>query len=80
VIRSNRRDELQQHLRKHGVESLIHYPVPPHRCGAYASGDWPALFVAERLAETVLSLPIGPHLADADAARVIAAVNSFGSA
>ena len=80
VVRTPRRDELQQHLNAAGVQTLIHYPIPPHRQPAYASlglaeGSFP---VAERLAREVLSLPIGPHLSTEDAARVVAAVRSFG--
>ena len=44
--------------------TLIHYPVPPHLSGAYADGKWKrgAFPIAEELADTVLSLPMGPHL------------------
>jgi dTDP-3-amino-3,4,6-trideoxy-alpha-D-glucose transaminase len=78
VVRCERRDALAAHLRERGVETLIHYPVPPHLSGAYAqAGPWPALPVAERLADTVLSLPIGPHLDDAGVSRVIECVNAF---
>jgi dTDP-3-amino-3,4,6-trideoxy-alpha-D-glucose transaminase len=55
-----------------GVETAVHYPSPPHLSPAYASlgwrrGDFP---VAERLANTVLSLPMGPHL-DADSIQQV---------
>ena len=57
-------DALVAALEKAGIGSLIHYPIPPHLQQAYAdlgqgAGTYP---LAERLAETVLSLPIGPHL------------------
>lgn len=73
------RDRLQEHLALHRVHTLVHYPVPPHRCGAFAhlglpQGTFP---VAEAAAQTHLSLPIGPHLSDADVSRVIAACQSF---
>jgi dTDP-4-amino-4,6-dideoxygalactose transaminase len=64
VIRHQGRDELQRRLAEIGVETLIHYPVPPHRSRDYSSENlesWP-LPVAEDLASTVLSLPMGPHL------------------
>jgi dTDP-3-amino-3,4,6-trideoxy-alpha-D-glucose transaminase len=78
VVRTPQRDALQAHLAARGIETLVHYPTPPHRAGAYAhERDWPALPVAEELADTVLSLPIGPHMSAPDADRVIAAVNSF---
>jgi dTDP-3-amino-3,4,6-trideoxy-alpha-D-glucose transaminase len=79
VIRCERRDALRAHLEAAGVQTLIHYPIPPHRQPAYAGTPLAEarLPVAERVAETVLSLPIGPHLGDDDADRVIAAVTAF---
>lgn len=63
VIRHPQRDVLQQRLAAAGVGTLIHYPVPPHLSGAYADMKIPprSLPVAEELAATVLSLPLGPH-------------------
>lgn len=72
VIRSADRDGLAARLRERGVETLIHYPTPPHRQAAFASEV--SLPIAERLAAEVLSLPMGPHLSDADVDAVIAAV------
>jgi len=72
VIRARGRDELRERLAQSGVETLIHYPVPPHRSPAYCwELDLPE---ADRLADTVLSLPIGPHLSEAQVDRVIEAV------
>ena len=73
VVRHPRRDELQKRLAESGVGSLIHYPIPPHRQAAYADagfkpGDFP---LANAQAEQVLSLPIGPHLSQADAKAVM---------
>jgi dTDP-4-amino-4,6-dideoxygalactose transaminase len=61
-----------------GVQTLIHYPIPPHLQAAYADLAIPrgSLPFAEELAEEVLSLPIGPHMGDADVETVIAAVRS----
>jgi dTDP-4-amino-4,6-dideoxygalactose transaminase len=79
TIRHPRRDALQQHLQAAGIGTLIHYPVPPHLSGAYREAGWlPGSFpIAERLAATVLSLPIGPHLSAEEADRVTAAVREF---
>jgi dTDP-4-amino-4,6-dideoxygalactose transaminase len=76
VVQSEHRDSLQRQLTAAGVQTLVHYPVPPHRQRAYtelgmAAGSLP---VTERLAERVLSLPIGPHLSDSQAGEVIEAV------
>jgi dTDP-4-amino-4,6-dideoxygalactose transaminase len=74
VIQHPKRDALQQALTAAGVGTLIHYPVPPHLAGAYAEaglkqGTFP---IAEQQAQSVLSLPIGPHLTKEQAAFVAA--------
>jgi dTDP-4-amino-4,6-dideoxygalactose transaminase len=64
VVRAAKRDALQAALAANGVQTLIHYPIPPHLQRAYQSlGITPgALPLAESLANEVLSLPMGPHL------------------
>lgn len=79
VIRSDRRDDLQEHLASAGIRTLIHYPVPPHLQGAYADmaltkGAFP---ITEAIHGEVLSLPIGPHMPESHASRVIQAARSF---
>jgi dTDP-4-amino-4,6-dideoxygalactose transaminase len=75
VVRHPQRDALQKRLSEAGVDTIIHYPIPPHLGGAYAAEFAGArLPVAERLADEVLSLPMGPHLPLDDAERVAAAV------
>lgn len=76
VVRSAQRDALQAALKARGVASLVHYPTACHRQRAYAGQAWPALPEAERWAREVLSLPIGPHLALADADRIADAVRA----
>ena len=76
VVRHARRDAFQTKLNEAGVGTLIHYPVPPHLSGAYAKGGFRAapFPLAEDSANTVLSLPIGPHLAAEQAEKVVAEV------
>jgi dTDP-4-amino-4,6-dideoxygalactose transaminase len=79
AVRHPRRDLLRAHLAERGIGALIHYPVPPHLSDAYADlgyarGDFP---IAEELAEQVLSLPMGPHLAPGQLRRVAEAVAEF---
>ncbi len=64
VIQTPARDRLQQALAARGVETLIHYPIPPHRSGAYRDLAHRPLPISERLAGQILSLPMGPHLTE----------------
>ena len=79
VVRHPQRDRLQDHLKNSGIGALIHYPVPPHLSEAYQDlglqrGAYP---ITEKLAATVLSLPIGPHMTEAQVDAVVAAVRDF---
>ena len=78
VVRHPDRDALQARLASKGVETLIHYPVPPHLSGAYSgtSGRHGAFPIAETLANQVLSLPMGPHMDPADVAVVAGAMRA----
>jgi dTDP-3-amino-3,4,6-trideoxy-alpha-D-glucose transaminase len=81
VVRTPRRDELAEHLAARSIATGVHYPVPPYRQPAYR--DLPAPAGAEHLDAVhgeLLSLPIGPHLSDAQIERVIASVCSFDAA
>ena len=79
VVRHPRRDELKRHLTQAGIETIIHYPIPPHLSRAYTdSGAKPGAYpLTEQLASTVLSLPMGPHLQPDVQDRVIGAVHRF---
>jgi len=81
VVRHVERDRLQQHLAATGVDTLIHYPIPPHLQAAYselgyASNAFP---LAEQMASRVLSLPIGPHLTETQGQHVAASLLSFAA-
>ena len=71
------RDQLQQHLATQGVETLIHYPIPPHRQRCYAAFSGLELPITERISREELSLPISPAMTVEEAEQVIHAVNSF---
>lgn len=79
TVRHPRRDALGEHLARRGIETLVHYPTPPHLAGAYAGGPWRAgdFPAAEGWARQVLSLPMGPHLSDEAVRQVIGAVRGF---
>ncbi len=71
------RQQLMQWLRQHHIETIIHYPIPPHRQAALAEFAHLRLPVTEQIHRDVLSLPISPLLSDSEVERVIAAINSF---
>lgn len=78
VIRVAERDAVQQHLAAQGVQTMIHYPIPPHRQSAYARElGHLSLPLTEAIHREVLSLPISPVMTDAQVAGVIKAVNSL---
>lgn len=79
VIRCKQRDNLQKHLREQGVETLIHYPVPPHRQQAYKEWNSQSYPITEKIHRQVLSLPIGPTITDEQVNTVINACNNFNA-
>ena len=79
IIRCERRDELQKHLKNCGIDTMIHYPVPIHKQKAYEEyrdliGKLP---IAEKLANEVLSLPIYPYMKEEDINLIIESINNF---
>ncbi len=82
TLLAERRDALQAHLAELGIGSHAYYPLPLPRQPAFAryaaaGDDWPA---AQRAAERALSIPIYPHLTDADVERIVDAVRRFATA
>jgi len=77
VIRTNRRSELQQHLLDNGVQSLIHYQLPPHKQQAYKEWNNRSYPITEEIHEQVLSLPISPVLASSNVRNIINICNEF---
>ena len=79
VVRHPRRAALQAHLKEAGVGTLIHYPVPPHLSEAYAEhlAAGQSFPLTENMADTVLSLPMGPHLTEGQVDEVIESIRAF---
>lgn len=78
VLRTKHRDRLASKLDDAGISTLIHYPIPPHKQAAYSDSiysdnDFP---VAARMANEIISLPIGPHLKKSDVEKIIAEINN----
>ncbi len=77
VVRSEDRDGLMGHLSTSGVQCLIHYPIPPHMQGAYRDAMVGPQPIAEMIAGSVVSLPMGPHLTDSQVDYVLEAIRDF---
>jgi dTDP-4-amino-4,6-dideoxygalactose transaminase len=78
VIRHQQREELQQFLTGHGIQTLIHYPIPPHRQRSYKGWNHLDFPVTEHIHNTVLSLPISPVMSSDDLRQVVETINSYG--
>ncbi len=77
VVRTENRDEFQQFLAKEGVQTLIHYPIPPYKQQAYREwNDW-SFPVTEKIHREVLSLPVSPVMTNEEVDTVIASVNRY---
>lgn len=79
VVRTKDREALRNHLSSYNIDSLIHYPIPPHLQQAYVemgctNGSFP---ISEKIHNEVLSLPISPHMKESHIQNVIDAINSF---
>ena len=77
VIRTKHRDDLQKHLLDEGIQTLTHYPIPPHRQQAYLSWNADSYPLTELIHNQVLSLPMSPVLTEEQASMVVSACNSF---
>ena len=79
VIRSKQRDALKAHLEQHGISTVIHYPIPPHRQACYSDFQACDLPIADKLASEVLSLPMSPAMSAEDVERVADAIALFSA-
>jgi dTDP-4-amino-4,6-dideoxygalactose transaminase len=79
VIRCKARDALQQFLGKKNIQTLIHYPIPPHKQGAFKVWNHEKFPITEKIHREVLSLPMSPVLTDEEVTEIVRVVNDFGS-
>ena len=77
VIKTKFRDELQQYLADNGVQTLIHYPTPPHMQEAYSEMNKLTFTITELIHETVVSLPISPIMTNNDIIAIMVLINSW---
>lgn len=77
VIRNSKREKLQKYLEEQGIQTLIHYPIPPHKQKAYKYFNHLSFPITEQIHDEVLSLPLSPVMTNEEVQRVIDAINSF---
>ncbi|MDY6450137.1 DegT/DnrJ/EryC1/StrS family aminotransferase [Acinetobacter faecalis] len=77
TVRSNNRGALIEHLTKHNIQTLIHYPTPPHKQQAYSNLNSFSLPITEQIHNEILSLPIGPTLDFTDVEYICEIINDF---
>jgi dTDP-4-amino-4,6-dideoxygalactose transaminase len=79
IIRLINRDKLQQYLHDNGIQTMIHYPIPPHRQNAYREWDQICLPISEKIHDQVLSLPISPVMDEEDVKKVVKVLNAYSA-
>ena len=72
-----KRDDLQQYLTEHGVQTIIHYPIPPHKQNCYKEWNGLSFPITERIANEELSLPISPVLGENEFEEVVNLINDY---
>ncbi len=77
VVRTQNRDDLQSYLSDNGIQTMIHYPVPPHKQKALSKWNTLSFPVTEKIHNEVLSLPISPVLTEEEVGFVVEVVNKY---
>jgi dTDP-4-amino-4,6-dideoxygalactose transaminase len=77
VVRTKNRNELKEYLFNNGIETMIHYPIPPHKQKALK--DWNSLSypISEKIHDEVLSIPLNGTLTEAEINKIIATLNNY---
>lgn len=77
VIRTSKRDQLQHYLSENGIQTLIHYPIPPHQQLAYKDWNEISYPITEQIHKEVLSLPISPIMKDDEVMKMVRVINDL---
>jgi dTDP-4-amino-4,6-dideoxygalactose transaminase len=77
VVRVKQRAAFQAHFKASGIDTLIHYPIPPHKQQAYKAFNGLQLPVTDAIHQEVVSLPMGPTMQQSQVEQVIAACNAY---
>jgi dTDP-4-amino-4,6-dideoxygalactose transaminase len=77
VVRTQDRSQLQQYLMDKEIQTVIHYPIPPHQQEAYKEWNERSYPISEKIHREVLSLPLSPVISSAEVTAVIEAINAY---
>lgn len=77
VIRTSKRMDLQNYLKEHGIETMIHYPIPPHKQKALADWNQLSFPITEKIHDEVLSIPLNSGLKASEIQHVITTLNNY---
>ena len=77
VIRTENRDELQQYLLNNGIQTMIHYPIPPHKQKAFSTWNHLSFPITEKIHNEVLSLPMSPVMTVDEVDFIISILNQY---
>ena len=77
VVRTQERDRFQQYLSDNGIQTIIHYPTPPHKQEAYKEWNNLSFPITEEIHKTIISLPISPVMTDEEFKKVVEVVNEY---
>ena len=76
-VRTPERDHLRQYLSENGIETMVHYPIPPHQQRAYSEWNDRTYRISERIHREILSLPMSPLMTDEEVLRVVEVLNTY---
>lgn len=77
VVRTQERDRFQQYLLDNGIQTIIHYPTPPHKQECYKEWNSLSFPITEEIHKTIISLPISPVMTDEEVEKIVEVVNKY---
>ena len=77
AIRTENRDKFQEYLKENDIQTLIHYPTPPHKQEAYKEWNNMSFPITEEIHKTILSIPISPVMTDEEVKKVVEVINAY---
>lgn len=77
AVRTKNRNEFQDYLKQNDIQTLIHYPTPPHKQEAYKEWNNLSYPISEEIHNTIISIPISPVMTDTEIKRVVEVINAY---